>query len=59
MSSLPYTLIFSFVDCIIQDNQTKEKIGSISVKVGFYVFNYDIVTSRNNACNNTLFYFKL
>jgi len=32
------SLIFSFIHCLIQDNQTKEMIGLVDAKAGLYIF---------------------
>ena len=37
-SNLNCHLTFSSKDCVIQDNLTKEKIGTVEVKDGLYIF---------------------
>ena len=47
-SDLQYKLIFSSQNCIIQDLQTSEKIGIVSMLNGFYVLDKRIISSFIN-----------
>lgn len=38
-SSLKCELIFSFNECVLQDFKTRDKIGSVELVVGLYMFN--------------------
>jgi len=45
-SNLNCHLIFSSKDCVIRDNLTKEKIGTVEAKDGLYVFHASIFQRR-------------
>ena len=51
-SNLNCQLIFSSKDCVIQDNLTKEKIGTVDAKDGLYVFHASVF--QRNVMNNSV-----
>ena len=51
-TNLKCHLIFSSTNCVIQDNQTKERIGIVKAKDGLYVFQSSAF--QNTAANNVI-----